>query len=53
MKKNSDSPLRDGKKLPAYQRKNPRSAELAAEARHKKNAARPKQTFVVGQGWVR
>jgi hypothetical protein len=37
----------------SYERKNERSAEQQQEDRHKKNAARPKQTFVVGQGWVR
>lgn len=55
MKRNdSDSPLsRDGKKLPAYQRKNPRSAELEQRRRQEKNSTRPKQMFVPGEGWVR
>lgn len=41
------------KKLPSYQRKNPRSAEQEQLKRQEKNAARPKQTFVEGIGWVR
>lgn len=33
-------------------KKNPRSADLHREAKHAKNALRPKQQFVSGQ-WIR
>jgi len=40
------------KKRP-YERKNEQSAAQQQEDRHKKNTKRPKQTFVIGQGWIR
>lgn len=47
----------NGKKQKAtkhpWERKNESSAEQQQQERHEKNAKRPKQTFVVGQGWVR
>jgi hypothetical protein len=36
-----------------YERKNPHMAEQQQEARKAKNAARPKQTWVDGEGWIR
>jgi hypothetical protein len=36
-----------------YERKNERSAEQQQEERHAKNAKRPKQVYVAGEGWVR
>jgi hypothetical protein len=36
-----------------YERKNERSGEQQQKERHERNAKRPKQTFVAGEGWVR
>jgi len=57
-------PMRDASNekqhKPAYQRKNPRSAEQQAEERQAKNARRPKQRWLgldsetgFGLGWTR
>lgn len=41
------------KRKPRRQHKNPKSAELYAKQRKERNAARGKQVFVEGIGWVR
>ena len=42
-------PLRTGKSKDHRHRKNPRSAELHAEERKKRNALRPRQCWVGGE----